>query len=426
MLKKQRRFFHSSRMKCLLVKMSAFWCLVSLYLISILGSKLILSNNPSRETLWVLDTCLIVGLLPFTLILITASLSSNTYNTAIDRENLTFEGTLSIWNNSELSCTVEVFVWLFFRVLVMTRCHRFPCADGPLVFIRLVLVAMKYFCNQIPKVQSWDPSIRGPASREIISASVELWETEVCFLHIQLIGTNVWLPKMHKIPPDVDFESSKPPAKSESWNNPNRHCCAVFPTWQHCLNSLVWWMSEITRAKRLSHALVHFVMARASLFTDHTISHLPIPAKYRHFRTIWVHTFDNSTDPISSSLNWWSSIHGVATLYHCWGDVFANSQKLSPHILFAQSTRRNSELRCNWHYSKRSVHFFCSWFVTCLGSLSQVLLVIAKESMCQSVLARFQREESILLQSSHFLACKSVQVWEDRTLYSCFEHIAHF
>ena len=39
--------------------------LVSMYLIWILGSKLILSNNQSRATLWVLGTCLIVGLLPF-------------------------------------------------------------------------------------------------------------------------------------------------------------------------------------------------------------------------------------------------------------------------------------------------------------------------------------------------------------------------
>ena len=74
--------------------------------------------------------------------------------------------------------------------------------------------------------------MREPASREIISASVELCETEVCFLHIQLVGTNVWLPKMHESPPDVDFESSRSPAKSESSNNPNLHCCAVFPTEQ--------------------------------------------------------------------------------------------------------------------------------------------------------------------------------------------------
>ena len=30
-----------------------------------------------------------------------------------------------------------------------------------------------------------------PASKEMISDSVELCETEVCFLYIQLIGTNV-------------------------------------------------------------------------------------------------------------------------------------------------------------------------------------------------------------------------------------------
>ena len=49
------------------------------------------------------------------------------------------------------------------------------------------------------------PSIRNPASREIISDSVELREAEVCFLHIHLTGTNVLLPKIHKTPPEVDF-----------------------------------------------------------------------------------------------------------------------------------------------------------------------------------------------------------------------------
>ena len=159
------------------------------------------------------------------------------------------------------------------------------------------------------------PSMRRPASREVISDS-----------HIQRIGANVWLPKMHKIPPDVDFESSKSPAKSESWNNPNLHCCAVFPTWQHCLNSHVWWMYEIKRAKRLSQALVHLVTARATVFTDHKISGPPMRAKYMHFRTIWAHTFDNSpTDPINSSLKWWSSTHGVATLSYCRVVLSANS-----------------------------------------------------------------------------------------------------
>ena len=54
--------------------------------------------------------------------------------------------------------------------------------------------------------------------------------------------------------------------------------------------------------QRLSQDFVHFVTARASLFTDHKIASLPIRAKYRHFRTICEQIFDNSpTDLISSS-----------------------------------------------------------------------------------------------------------------------------
>ena len=47
---------------------------------------------------------------------------------------------------------------------------------------------------------------------QFIHDSVELCETEVCFLHIQLTGTNVLLPKIHKALAEVDFESSRSPA----------------------------------------------------------------------------------------------------------------------------------------------------------------------------------------------------------------------
>ena len=44
-------------------------------------------------------------------------------------------------------------------------------------------------------------------------------------------------------------------------------------------------------------------------------------------KTIWEHTCDNSpTDFISSSLKWWSSMHGVDTLQSCWVVLLANSQ----------------------------------------------------------------------------------------------------
>ena len=48
------------------------------------STKLIRSNNQSSATLWVLETCLIVGLLPLMIILITASLSSNTTTKLLD------------------------------------------------------------------------------------------------------------------------------------------------------------------------------------------------------------------------------------------------------------------------------------------------------------------------------------------------------
>ena len=57
----------------------------------------------------------------------------------------------------------------------------------------------------------------------MVSDSVELCETEVCFLHTQLVRIEVWLPKMRNVPPEVDFASSRSPAKLESWNSHSLH-----------------------------------------------------------------------------------------------------------------------------------------------------------------------------------------------------------
>ena len=65
--------------------------------------------------------------------------------------------------------------------------------------LELVWGRMNHFYNKIPKIKSWSPTMRKPASREIISASVELCESDVCFLHIQLVGTNVRLPKCIRV-----------------------------------------------------------------------------------------------------------------------------------------------------------------------------------------------------------------------------------
>ena len=98
-------------------------------------------------------------------------------------------------------------------------------------FLELVGRRMQHFKNQIQRSRAAIPSIREPASGEIISASVELWETEVCFLHIQLMGRNVWVPNMHKILPWgwlwVFKTSCRVRVLKQSWSA--LLCCMYYP-----------------------------------------------------------------------------------------------------------------------------------------------------------------------------------------------------
>ena len=41
-----------------------------------------------------------------------------------------------------------------------------------------------------------EPSIRSPASNDMISDSVELWDTDACFLHVQQFGTKCSTPEV--------------------------------------------------------------------------------------------------------------------------------------------------------------------------------------------------------------------------------------
>ena len=141
-----------------------------------------------------------------------------------------------MWNVIDFG-QIEIGVrgWNLFSLVWLRNCRQVS------LWLSYIFGFVCFVLTKSKRSSAGIPSMRKPASREITSASVEPCESEVCFLHIQLIGTNVWLPKMHNVPPDVDFEASRSPAKSESWNSPSLHCLAVFPTWQYCLYSLVWW-----------------------------------------------------------------------------------------------------------------------------------------------------------------------------------------
>ena len=124
--------FH--KWNCLLVNMSASWCLVSTYLIWICGPTLILSNNQSGATLWVQDTSLFDGLLHLMIILITASLFSKMSSIGPIREDFALDQTLTNitpnknfvlgWNLG-LDLGVLVFMWCYatsFLVLDLWCC----------------------------------------------------------------------------------------------------------------------------------------------------------------------------------------------------------------------------------------------------------------------------------------------------------------
>ena len=78
------------------------------------------------------------------------------------------------------------------------------------------------------------PSNLNPASKGMISDSVELCETEVLFLaHSNLSEQMYDFQKMHNVPPEVDFESSRSPANRSLETVP---ACIVLQYYPHSNN----------------------------------------------------------------------------------------------------------------------------------------------------------------------------------------------
>ena len=85
----------------------------------------------SRATLWVRESCLIVGLLPLIIILITASLSSKTYNMALAPECIVLDGMCSMLVGMTLVC----LNWMGLCMFGLTTAEGFPRSSllGPSV-----------------------------------------------------------------------------------------------------------------------------------------------------------------------------------------------------------------------------------------------------------------------------------------------------
>ena len=82
--------------------------------------------------------------------------------------------------------------------------------------------------------------------------SQELWDTDVWFLHSQLVGTNVRLPKIHKIHPKLILSPYSHQQNLSLGINPTKMLSRV--THMTKLSGVVCVMNETNLANRLSHA----------------------------------------------------------------------------------------------------------------------------------------------------------------------------
>ena len=117
-----------------------------------LRSKFILSNNKSRAPRWVLETCLTVELLPLMMILIIASLSSKTHKHRTEsRESRVRQDMINVIR-TDLSCWIATSIRFWVHMLGF-GCSRLPCTKYSF-FFGLIWRGMKYFYDQIPKIES--------------------------------------------------------------------------------------------------------------------------------------------------------------------------------------------------------------------------------------------------------------------------------
>ena len=201
-------FFHSSRVKLPLVKMSASWGLVSLYRIWIWESRLVLSNTQFKSNsvgYWHMSH------------LWTPAFDYHLHHGFIVLKHVQHRNRMHIINMTQFQnyrAWQEIWFCSSFVCLSWRDAHRFPCADGPLVLSGWFWSQWQTSTAKFQRSKAGIPSIRRPAfKRNYFSFRWTYEKLKSVFLHIQLLDTNVWLPKMNKISPDVDFESPKSPAK---------------------------------------------------------------------------------------------------------------------------------------------------------------------------------------------------------------------
>ena len=197
----------------------------------------------------------------------------------------------------------------------------------------------------------------------MILDSVELWDTDVCFLHIQLSVTNVRLPKIRKTPPEVDFESSRSPAMSESWKKPSLQCCAVF---YHMTI-----LSEVVRVMNVWNQSCQTSVASLSPSCDCSCKFVDRPQNVLSTTSCQVQAFqDNLCAYFWQFSNWFkffllelviTQARASKTLYDCSVFLFLSSQYFSTHFRACCSMSWDHATVFAWGCSPNST-FFINFF----------------------------------------------------------------
>ena len=232
-----------------------------MHLIWILGSKLIRSNNQSSATLWVLRTSLFVFKhKQQSFLMRKLDVRGNTVNM-----NIPWDRMFGPW-----LVTIE---------------NGLPRSTRSLSCIS------KDKNNQIPQTKSGNTvQPQSSVQRDDFGFCWTVWNSSLFLTH-STYWNKCTTSKTHNVLPEVDFESSRSPAKWESWNSPSLHI--VWKYYPHSNTICIHMCDEckISIDSGVCHKLWSiFVIDRASFFTDHRISSLPIRSKYKQFKTIWEHT----------------------------------------------------------------------------------------------------------------------------------------
>ena len=142
------------------------------------------------------------------------------------------------------------------------------------------------------KSRAGTPSNLNPTSNEMTSDSVELCETEVCFLHIQLIGTNVWLPKNAQCSSRSGFFNPQDLPRSQSLETVP--ICIVWQYYPHdntvCVHKYDEYMKSIDSGvcHRLWSILLWIVRAYLLTIKYQVVQFLPNISILEHFESIHV------------------------------------------------------------------------------------------------------------------------------------------